>query len=135
MTVIRRSSSLGRHLMHIAFKVKYCHPVFDDELVVKICSDIFYTTAKQLDAEIQELGFDREHCHMVVDLGLNSIPHFAKCMKGRSGYFLLKAFPDLKKRCFWGSGFWSPVVYFDSVGRDEDKMRNYVRKQGNTTSL
>ncbi|MDI6826400.1 MAG: hypothetical protein QMD36_04390, partial [Candidatus Aenigmarchaeota archaeon] len=40
------------------------------------------------------------------DLGLNSIPHFAKCMKG---------------------SFWSPAVYFDSVGRD--KMRNYVRKQ------
>jgi REP element-mobilizing transposase RayT len=41
----------------------------------------------------------------------------------------------LKRKYFWGSGFWSPVVYFDSVGRNEDQMRNYVRKQGNTTSL
>ena len=120
--------------MHLCFKVKYCHPVFEDELVVKICSDIFYTTAKELDAEIQELGFGRDHCHMIVDLGLNSIPHFAKYMKGRSGYFLLKAFPELKRRYFWGSGFWSPVVYFDSVGKNEDKMRDYVRRQ-NTTSL
>lgn len=72
---------------------------------------------------------------MIVDLGLNSIPNFAKYMKGRSGYVLMKAFPELKKKLFWKSGLWSPVVYFDSVGRDEDQMKNYVRNQGIPSSL
>jgi len=87
--------------MHIGFKVKYCHKVFEDPLVELICKDVFYTTAKKLNAEIQALGFDKDHCHMVVDLGLNSIPNFAKYMKGRSGFAMLKAFPELKKKLFW----------------------------------
>jgi len=120
----------------MSFKVKYCHEIFDDPLVEMICKDIFYKTAEDIDADIQEIGFDRDHVHMTIDIGLNPIPKIAKYLKGRSGYFLLKAFPELKKKCFWGSGLWSPVVYFDSVGRSTDEeMNRYVRDQGMQTRL
>ena len=54
---------------------------------------------------------------------------FAKLLKGTSGYRLLKEFPQMKSKYFWGSGLWGSQVYFDSTGRDADDMRAYVRNQ------
>jgi REP element-mobilizing transposase RayT len=60
----------------------------------------------------------------------------AKALKGRSAKVLLREFTWLKKKYFWGSGVWSPVVYFDSVGeRTSEQMRTYVREQGHQAKL
>ena len=43
----------------------------------------------------------------------------------------MKEFPYLKKKYFWGSGLWSPAIYFDSLGeRTVTDMDEYVRGQG-----
>lgn len=130
MVLVRRSSSIGRHLMHIGFKVKYCHKVFEDPLVELICKDVFHITAKELNADIQELGFDKDHVHMIVDIGLLSLPEVAKYFKGRSTTALFRAFPWLKKKYFWGLGLWNPSYFYDSLGNNENKIRKYVREQG-----
>lgn len=127
---VRRSSSIGRHLIHISFKTKYCHEIFKYKQVEDLCRHIFLQTAKDIGIDIQELGFDKNHAHMIADIGLVSVPEVAKYLKGRSGYKILKAFPWLKKKYFWGSGLWSPVAYFDSLGNNETRLRNYVRRQG-----
>ena len=116
--------------MHVSFKVKYCHKIFKYERVEFICRNIFLRTAKEIGIDIQELGFDKDHVHMIVDIGIKSIPEVAKYLKGRSGYKILKAFPWLKRRYFWGSGMWNPAVYFDSLGNNENRLRNYVKSQG-----
>jgi len=116
--------------MHISFKVKYCHKIFQYERIEFVCRKIFLQTAKDLDIDIQELGFDKDHVHMIVDIGLKSMPEVAKYLKGRSGYKILKAFPWLKKKYFWSSGLWNPATYFDSLGNNESRLRNYVKQQG-----
>ena len=50
--MIRRSSSIGRHMMHVSFKVKYCHKIFKYERVESVCRKIFLNTAKDLDIDI-----------------------------------------------------------------------------------
>ena len=126
----RRSSSIGRHLMHVSFKVKYCHKIFEYKEVESLCKHIFLKTAEDIGIDIQELSFDKDHAHMIVDIGLKSIPEVAKYLKGRSGYKILKALPWLKRRYFWGSGMWNPATYFDSLGNNENRLRNYVKQQG-----
>jgi REP element-mobilizing transposase RayT len=42
--------------------------------------------------DIQEIGFDKDHVHIIVDIGLYSIVEVAKKLKGVSGYKLLRAF-------------------------------------------
>lgn len=42
--------------------------------------------------------------------------YVAKALKGTTGRKLLKEFPYIKKNFFWGSGFWSPTIFFDSLG-------------------
>ena len=50
-------------------------------------------------------------------------------MKGRTAIRLLRRFPDLRKRCYWGNHFWTKGYCVDTVGLDEDKIRQYVKYQ------
>lgn len=82
--------------------------------------------------EITELGYDRNHVHMDIRwmrITL-SVDQIAKKLKGTTGRKLLQEFPGIKKRFFWGSGFWSPVIYGDSLGREPAQIREYIRNQG-----
>lgn len=133
--LVSYSSSIGRLELHVSFKIKYCHRIFDSIKIRNRCRDIFEEVAFRYKISLKELGFDRDHIHMVVMLNPSmSVSAMAKLFKGTSGYKLLKEFPYLKKKFFWGSGLWSPVIYFDSVGQNPELMSNYVRNQGQYSS-
>ncbi|MBL7188876.1 MAG: transposase [Phycisphaerae bacterium] len=52
-----------------------------------------------------------------------------RSMKGRTAIRLLRRFPDLRKRRYWGNHFWTKGYCVDTVGLDEDKIRQYVKYQ------
>lgn len=58
-----------------------------------------------------------------------NVQQIVKVLKGRSGKTILGEFPWLRKSLFRKNRFWSPAYYFDSVGKDEEKMRDYVNSQ------
>ena len=126
------SSSIGRNTMHMGFKVKYCHKIFDDKEVEKRCAEIFHEVSEKYGLIMDEIGFDRDHVHIDIDGGPNYAPKdIAKRLKGTSGRKLLKEFPYLKKKYFWGSGMWNPSYYFDSIGsRTKKEIDIYIRNQG-----
>lgn len=127
--LIRRSHSIGRMVVHLSFKIKYCHKVFRYEYFKERCKEIFFEVSKKYNIMILEIGFDLDHVHMIVDIGLHSIVQVCKWFKGNSGYKLLKEFPEIKQKYFWGSGLWAPTKFFDSVGRDYDSISEYVKSQ------
>lgn len=125
------SSSVGRNLLHLRFKVKYCHEIFNDMEVEKRCEEIFWEVSEQKRWLLREIGFDRDHVHITIDAGTKGPEDVAKALKGTSGKKLLKEFPYLKKTYFWGSGLWSPAIYFDSLGeRTVLETDIYTRNQG-----
>lgn len=98
------SSSIGRNTLHMRFKVKYCHKIFDDKRLQKRCGEIFQEVGERYWLVLEEVSFDRDHVHIDVDGGPNYAPKdIAKLLKGTSGRKLLKEFPYLKKKYFWGS--------------------------------
>jgi putative transposase len=118
--------------MHVCFKVKYCHEIFFREVpgVQERCEEIFREVEANHGFRLHEIGFDSNHVHLSVDLGVRySIADVAKLLKGTSGHKLLEEFPQMKREYFWGSGLWGSQVYFDSTGRDAGDMRDYVRNQ------
>ena len=131
------SSSIGRNTLHMGFKVKYCHKIFDDKQVEKRCAEIFRELDEKDGLKIGEIGFDRDHVHIDVDGGPNYAPKdIAKLLKGTSGRKLLKEFPYLKKKYFWDSGIWNPSYYFDSIGSiTKEMMDEYIRNQGNKSPI
>ena len=125
------SSSVGRNVLHLRFKIKFCHEIFNDKQVEKRCEEIFREVSKMRRWILREIGFDRDHVHITIDAGTKGPENVAKALKGTSGRKLLKEFPYLKKKYFWGSGMWSPATYFDSLGeRTIVEMDNYTRNQG-----
>ena len=125
------SSSVGRNVLHMSFKVKYCHEIFNDPHVEKRCEEIFKKVSEAHRWILRETGFDKNHVHITIDAGTKGPEDVAKALKGTSGRKLLMEFPYLKKTYFWGSGLWSPTIYFDSLGeRTIVEMDDYTRNQG-----
>ena len=94
------------------------------------CEEIFREVGVKYGFRLHEIGFDKNHVHLSLDLVVRySVADMAKLLKGTSGYKLLREFPEMKQKYFWGSGLWGGQVYFDSTGRDADNMRDYVRNQ------
>ena len=115
---------------HIRFKTKYCNKVFEKEQNFReACEKIFYEIAEQNGIDIGIPCFNDNHLHMIVSVGLKSIPDIKDIFKGASGRKLFQQFPEVKKKYFWGSGLWARTIYFYVVGRDKEKMENYIAKQ------
>ena len=128
---IRGSSSITRLEIHVSYKIRYCHKVFDFVEVKQRCQQIFFEVAALYRIVIKEIGFDGDHVHMdILIRNTHRMCDVDKWFKGTSGRKLLEEFPEIKKQYFWGSGFWGSQGYGDSVGRDPEVIRNYVKNQG-----
>jgi len=91
--------------------------------------NIILGAAQELGVDIKSIGFDNNHLHIIPDLEKYSEPELRKTFKGRSGYFLLKKFPWLKQKYFWGSGLWGSQYYCYSIGSDMHVLDRYIAKQ------
>ena len=132
---VRGSSSFFRMEAHVCFKIKYCHNVFDIVEFKNRCTELLLGAAAELGLSIVEMGYDRNHVHMDISwmrISL-SLDQIGKKLKGVTGRRLLSEFPGIKKKYFWGSGLWSPMIYGDSLGREPAQIRNYIRNQGHKT--
>jgi putative transposase len=133
---IRGSSSYTRLEEHVCFKAKYCHRVFDYPAFRVRCEEIFREVAEEQNVVIHEMGFDGDHVHMDWQIRpVHSLSKLAKAFKGRSGRKLLDEFPQFKREFFWGSGLWAPTIFGDTVGRDPDQIKTYIREQGKKPRL
>lgn len=128
--LVSRSHSQVRVWIHLSLKTKYTHKVFEwyPELR-EACKNIMLGIFEENRIEMSMIGFDDNHFHSIIDLGFNSVPDLLKKMKGTSGRKLLEMFPEVKKRCFYGSGFWSRTKYVYGIGRDMESMKKYISKQ------
>ena len=124
----RYSSAVGESWQHAMFKVKYCHRIFDIKEVREECDKLFIEASERYAIPIAGKGFDSDHVHIKLDLGMYSRAEVAKSLKGYVAKKLLKKFPWLKKEYFWSSGLWNPSYYMASPKNDADLDR-YLRKQ------
>ena len=127
---VSHSSSIGSCWVHLAFKVKYCHKIFDIPSIKKRTEQLLRETMNQYHIQYRELGIDRDHVHIVLDIGLRPVSHVVKLLKGRAAKQLMREYPWLKQQYFWGSGLWNPSYFFDSLGQDIEELSHYVRQQG-----
>lgn len=126
---VRYSSVVGEGWMHFTFKVRYCHPIFDNKLVRQYSYQLFLEAFEFYGIRCKNIGFDSDHVHMILDIGLYSRPDADKMLKGYTAKKLLKKYSWLKQEYFWNSGLWNPASYSDSVGKDMGFMEEYVMKQ------
>jgi putative transposase len=128
--LVSHSSSVGSCWVHLAFKVKYCHPIFGIPAIKMRTEQLLREAMDQYDITCRELGIDIDHIHFVLDLGMMSVSQVAKLLKGYTAKHLLREYPWLKRQYFWGSGMWNPSYFFGSLGQDIEELSRYVKQQG-----
>jgi len=127
---VSHSSSFGRIWIHLSFKVKYCHRIFDIPEIKMRMEELLREAVHKYNINCTDIGIDRDHVHFVLEIGVLPLPVVVKQLKGYTAKKLLQEYPILKKKYFWASGLWNPSYYFDSLGRNIEELSGYVRSQG-----
>ena len=122
----RYSSANGEVWAMATFKVKYCKKVFNIPSVRKECSKFLIEALNYNKIKFGNIGFDEDHVHILLDMGLLSKPEIAKRLKGSVGRKILTNLKWLKQKMFWGSGFWSPS--YDVRSHEFDVLSRYIDK-------
>ena len=100
---IRYSSMLEESWHHFSFKVKYAHKIFDIKRVRDECHRFLVEAFERNEIRYEDIGFDDNHVHGLMDIGNYSRPQAAKLVKGYVAKKLFKRFPAIKQEYFWGS--------------------------------
>jgi putative transposase len=125
---VRYSSAVGEAWMHCMFKIKYCHKIFDDPVIREAMFKFLEEAAERYNIPLREVDFDSDHLHFIADIALYSRPEIAKKLKGYTAKKFLEAFPEIKKKYFWGSGLWNPSYYIGSPRNLENTVK-YIQNQ------
>lgn len=57
-----------------------------------------------------------------------SISEIMATLKGKTAIRVFNKFPELRKR-YWRSHFWSWGYYVNTVGKNEEKIKEYIKNQ------
>ncbi len=133
---VRRSAHGTYYLKyHVVWVCKYRRKFLN----AGVCSYIRKTLPSLLrempGVEIETIGFDRDHMHMVMIIPPKySVSSVMGRLKSQLASRMRKFFPWLEK-VYWNENIvWSPGYFVSSVGVDEDIIRSYVENQGDQDS-
>ena len=113
---------------HIVFAPKYRRQV----IYAKIKADIGQILRKLCEikkVEILEANACPDHIHMLLKIPPNlSVAQFVGYLKGKSSLMIFDRHANLKYK-YGNRHFWCRGYYVDTVGRNEQKIAEYVRNQ------
>ena len=113
---------------HIVFAPKYRRQV----IYAKIKADIGQILRKLCEikqVEILEANACPDHIHMLLKIPPNlSVAQFMGYLKGKSSLMIFDRHANLKYK-YGNRQFWCKGYYVDTVGRNEEKIAEYVRNQ------
>jgi putative transposase len=119
-------------IYHIVFIPKYRRKV----LYGKVRRDVHETIRKLCDykqIEIVEGAVSIDHVHICVKIPPKmSVATFMGYLKGKSALMIFDLHPEMKhgNRHFWARGY-----YVDTVGRNEEQIRKYIKDQEETDRM
>ena len=115
-------------MYHIVFIPKYRRKVMYGKLR-KDVREVIKILCGYKDVEILEGNVSIDHVHMCVKIPPKiSVLEFMGYLKGRSALMLFDRNPEYKQKQM-GRHFWAKGYYVDTVGRNEEQIRLYIKNQ------
>jgi len=114
---------------HLIWVPKYRYKIMEGEMKTELnrCIRQF---CEQKHCIVQELNIQSDHVHMIVLVPPKvSISDLMGILKGRSAIRMFSHCPTLKTKPYWGNHFWADGYCVDTVGVNEEMIRQYVRYQ------
>ena len=113
---------------HVVFIPKYRRKTLYGEIRRELGS-VFRSLARQRESEVEEGHLMPDHVHMLIAIPPKySVAQVIGFIKGKSAIHVARTYFD-KKRNYVGQNFWARGYFVSTVGRDEDAIRDYIRKQ------
>ena len=120
---------------HLVWIPKYRKRVLIGKVAVRL-KGLFYEAAQVNRWYIHELSIQRDHVHMLIQIGPDiNVARAVQLLKGGSSFRLRKEFPELEE-FLWGDSFWADGYFAESVGiAKEEMIRKYIREQRDDQSM
>ena len=90
---------------------------------------VFRDLARHKQCPVEEGHTMPDHVHMLLSIPPKySVSQIMGYIKGKSAIYIARTYGG-KKRNFVGESFWARGYFVSTVGRDEEKIREYIRNQ------
>ena len=85
--------------------------------------------ANRKECQIEKGSFQADHIHIVISIPPKySVSHVIGFLKGKSAIYVARNFNG-KKKNFSGEHFWARGYFVSTIGKDEQMIKEYVRRQ------
>ena len=122
------SHSKWRCKYHIVFAPKYRRQAIYGKIKQDI-GKILRQLCENKGVEILEAELCKDHVHMLVSIPPNlSVAQFVGYVKGKSSLMIFDRHANLKYR-YGNRHFWCRGYYVDTVGKNTEKIAEYIRNQ------
>jgi putative transposase len=126
---------------HVVMVMKYRKKILiKDEYIDYLCH-LINELAERNDFEIEEIGTDGDHVHVLLSAPPRYSPaKLKKVLKGTTGKLMFARFPQLRE-LLWGGELWSDGGYVATIGQYQGMpgivkyLRNQGKKKGKQMSL
>ena len=113
---------------HIVWIPKYRRRVLYGRIRERL-GEVFHELARQKECKIHEGHLLADHVHVLMSIPPKyAVAQVVGFLKGKSAIHIARAFGG-RKRNFTGEHFWARGYFANTVGRDEQVIREYIRKQ------
>ncbi len=113
---------------HVVWIPKYRRKSLYEQLR-KHLGQVFRELARQKESMIEEGHLMPDHVHMLISIppkyGVSQVVGY---IKGKSAIHIARTFLGRRKN-FTGQSFWARGYFVSTVGRDEQMIREYSKKQ------
>ena len=113
---------------HVVFIPKYRKKAIFGQIRADL-GNVFRRLAEQKESRITEGHVMTDHVHMLIEIPpKHAVSKVIGFVKGKSAIHIARTYAE-RKRNFVGQHFWARGYFVSTVGRDEAKIREYIRHQ------
>jgi|TARA_B100000959_G_C14758339_1_gene532211 putative transposase len=113
---------------HIVFIPNYRKKVLFGKIRQEL-GEIFHTLARQKESLIEEGHLMSDHVHMMISIPPKyAVSQVVRFIKGKSAIHIARRYSG-RQRNYTGQHFWARGYFASTVGRDEQVIREYIRRQ------
>ena len=113
---------------HVVWIPKYRKKIIYGQLR-KYLGEVLRELALQKESQIMEGHLMGDHVHILIAIPPKySVSQVVGYIKGKSAIHIARTYSG-RKQNFIGQSFWARGYFVSTVGRDEDAVKNYIRKQ------
>ncbi len=113
---------------HVVFIPKYRRKVLYGDLSRHL-GKVFRDLARQRESEIEEGHLMPDHVHMLIAIPPKyAVAQVVGFIKGKSAIHIARSYLG-RRRNYQGQHFWARGYFVSTVGREEKRIRRYIRHQ------